>query len=158
MGAAGTPIARLHGMATSMLMTDQIHITAMKALVRRFVDEIFVEGNADAIDELVAPEFTSHTLGTNGPDELKDATKRVHGSLTDIEFTIDDIVAENDRVVVRLTSSATPLGEFMGVQAAGKRYTVDEAHFFRIDESEIVEHWHTHDALGIMRQIGALPD
>ena len=142
-----------------MLMTDQIHISAMKALVRRFVDEIFVEGNLDAIDELVAPEFVSETFGIteNGPDQLKAATNRVHGSLTNVEFTIEDMVAENDRVAVRLTSSATPTGEFMGVQPSGKRYTVGEMHFFRIGDGQVVEHWHTHDALGIMRQLGALP-
>jgi predicted ester cyclase len=138
-------------------MTDQIHVSAMKSLARRFVDEVFGDGSLDAIDDIVAPEFVSHTFGTTGRDELKGATSRVHGSLTDVEFTIDEIIAENDRVAVRLTSSATPLGEWMGVQAAGKRYTVSEAHFFRIDEGEIVEHWHVHDALGIMKQIGALP-
>jgi predicted ester cyclase len=144
-------------MGTSTLLTDQIHIGAMKALVRRFVEEIFEAGHLDAIDELVAPEFTSHTLGTNGPDELKAATTRVHGSLRDVEFTINDLVVENDRVAVRLTSSATPVGEFMGVQAAGKRYTIGEMHLFRVADGQIVEHWHAHDALGIMRQIGALP-
>ncbi len=144
-------------MGTSTLMTDQIHVSAMKALVRRFVEEVFEAGHLDAIDELVAPEFTSHTFGTNGREEFKAAAQRVHGGLTNVEFTIDDIVAEHDRVAVRLTSSATPTGEFMGVQAAGKRYTVSEAHFFRIDEGEIFEHWHVHDALGIMRQIGAVP-
>jgi predicted ester cyclase len=150
-------IARPASMGTSTLMSDQIHITAMKSVVRRFVEEIFAQGQIDAIDELVAPEFVSHTFGTNGSEELKAATARVHGSLTDIEFTIDDLVAEKDLVTVRLTSSATPLGEFMGVQAAGRRYTVLEMHIFRLAEGEIVEHWHAHDALGIMRQVGALP-
>jgi predicted ester cyclase len=156
-GRIGTTIAVPASMGTSTLLTDQIHIGAMKALVRRFVEEIFEAGHQEAIDELVAPEFTSHTFGTNGPDELRAATERVHGSLTDVEFTIEDIVADHDRVAVRLTSSATPIGEFMGVQAAGRRYTVTEMHFFRVEDGQVAEHWHTHDALGIMRQIGALP-
>ena len=145
-------------MGTSTLLNDQIHLSAMKALARRFVEEIFVAGNTAAIDELVAPEFTSSTFGIteNGPELLRAATERVHGSLKDVEFTIDDEVAEGDRVAIRLTSSATPTGNFMGVVgAAGKRYTIGEMHWFRIEEGQVVEHWHQHDALGLQRQIGA---
>jgi steroid delta-isomerase-like uncharacterized protein len=123
------------------------------------VEEIFEAGNADAIDELVSDEFVSHTFGIteNGPEQLRAAMERVHASLTDVEFTIDDLIAEDDRVVVRLTASATPTGEFMGVPASGKGYTIGEIHIFRIGEGQVVEHWHQHDALGLMRQIGGLP-
>jgi predicted ester cyclase len=129
-----------------------------KALVKRFVADIFANGDTTAIDELVAPTFTSTTFGItqDGPTQLKAATDRVHASLRDVEFTIDDIVAEGDRVAVRLTSSATPTGAFMGVKdAAGKRYAISEAHFFRIDDGKVVEHWHQHDGLGLMQQLGA---
>ncbi len=147
-------------MGTTTLLNDQIHLSAMKAVARRFVEEVFAAGNLEAIDELVADDFVSHTFGIteNGPEQLTAATKRVHESLTDVEFTIDDIVAEEDRVAVRLTSSATPTGDFMGVTgAAGQRYTIGESHWFRIEAGQVVEHWHHHDALGLMRQIGGLP-
>ena len=141
----------------STLTHDTTQTDANKTLARRFVDEIFARGETAAIDELVAPAFTSSTFGIteDGPAQLKAATKRVHGSLTDVEFTIDDIVAEGDRVAVRLTSSATPTGEWMGVKdAAGKRYTVSEAHYFRIADGRVVEHWHQHDAMGLTKQLG----
>jgi predicted ester cyclase len=68
------------------------------------------------------------------------------------------MVGEHDLVAVSLTSSATPTGEFMGVaDAGGKRYTSSEMHFFRIAEGRVVEHWHAHDTLGIMRQLGGAP-
>jgi steroid delta-isomerase-like uncharacterized protein len=143
-------------MGTTTLLNDQIHTSAMKALVRRFVEEVFEAGHTDAIEELVAPEFVSHTFGIseNGPEQLRAATERVHDSLTGVEFTIEDIVAERDRVAVRLISSATPTGAFMGVEsAAGKRYAVQEMHFFRAEDGQIVEHWHVHDAQGIVRQL-----
>jgi predicted ester cyclase len=132
-------------------------IEANKALVRRFVQEIFAEARIGSIEELVAPEFTSATFGItdDGPAMLRAATERIHRSLQEVEFVIDDLIAEADRVAVRLTSSATPTGEFMGVNdAAGKRYTIGEAHFFRIAGGKVVEHWHQHDALGLMKQLG----
>jgi predicted ester cyclase len=136
----------------SLPLTD-----ANEALVRRFVQEIFAEGRIGSIEELVAPEFTSSTFGIteDGPASLRAATERVHASLEEAEFVIDDLVAEADRVAVRLTASATPTGEFMGVKdAAGKRYTIAEAHFFRIADDRVVEHWHLHDAHGLMKQLG----
>ncbi|MDQ2674651.1 MAG: ester cyclase [Chloroflexota bacterium] len=132
-------------------------IDANRALVERFVTEIFAGGNVDAIDELVAPTFTSPTFGIteDGPSRLRAATERVHASLEDVAFTIDDMVAEDDRVAARLTSSGTPTGEWMGIQgAAGRRYTISEAHFFQIADGRIVAHWHLHDAMNLLKQLG----
>jgi predicted ester cyclase len=133
---------------------------ANKALVLRFVQEIFAEGRIGSIEELVAPAFTSSTFGIadDGPARLRAATERVHASLEDVEFVIDDLVAEADRVAVRLTASATPIGEFMGVKdAAGRHYSIREAHFFRIADGRVVEHWHLHDAQGLMKQLEPAP-
>ena len=128
-----------------------------KDVVRRFVDEVLAAGRIEAIDELVAPDFVSHTWGMTdaGRDALSSKTPQVHSRLADVEMTIEDLVADGDRVVVRLTSAATPTGEFMGVPAAGKRYTIGEIHWFRVRDGQVVEHWHQMDGLGLMRQIGA---
>lgn len=87
----------------------------------------------------------------------KAAAQRVHASLTDVRFEIEDVVAEDDRVAVRLTASATAIGDFMGLPAAGKRYRIGEMHFFRIRDGKVVEHWHQYDAAGMMKQLGAAP-
>jgi steroid delta-isomerase-like uncharacterized protein len=131
---------------------------ANEQLVRRFIDEIFVAGRADAVDELVAPDFVSHTWGfeEDGRDKLRATTQRMQDTLRDVRFHIEDVVSDDDRVVVRLTSSATPTGDFMGVPAAGKAYRIGEMHWFRIADGRIAEHWHQHDALGLMRQLGAI--
>jgi steroid delta-isomerase-like uncharacterized protein len=130
-----------------------------KALVRRFVDEIFVKGRNEAVDELLADDFVSHTWPSTGDpkSDLRQAIERTHGALDDITFTIDDLIAEGDRVAVRLTSSARQVGELMGLPASGKTYEIGEIHVFRIRDGRFVEHWHQHDALGMMRQLGALP-
>ena len=127
-----------------------------KRLVKRFVDEVLASGRVDAIDELVAPDFVSHTwdMTDAGRDKLKATTPQMHARLTDVEMTVDDLVAEGDRVVARLTSSATPTGDFMGMPAAGKRYSIGEMHWFRLRDGQIVEHWHQMDGLGLQRQLG----
>src|SRR5215213_9218781 len=126
------------------------------ALARRFVRDIFQDLRADAVDELVADDFISHTWGTGGADKafLKQATERMAEMLTNIRFDVHDSVAEDDRVAVRLTASATAIGEFMGMPAAGKSYAIGEIHIFRFQDGRIAEHWHQYDAPGMMRQLG----
>jgi steroid delta-isomerase-like uncharacterized protein len=134
-------------------------IETNKALVRRFVDEVFVAGRLDAVDKLVAPDFVPHSWpGTGpGPAELKRAMKRVFAGLSDVSMTIDDMIAEGDRVAVRLTAHAVHTGEFMGMPASGKAYTIPEVHIFRVSGDRIAEHWGQADLLGMMRQLGAMP-
>ena len=128
---------------------------ANKRLVQRFVDEVLTAGRVETIDELVAPDFVSHTwdMTDAGRDKLKDTTPQMHQRLTDVSMTVEDLVMEGDQVVARLTSTATPTGDFMGVPAAGKRYTIGEIHWFRLREGQLVEHWHQIDGLGLMRQL-----
>jgi steroid delta-isomerase-like uncharacterized protein len=134
-------------------------IDANKAVVRRFVEEVFQNGDVGAVDELVDRDFAPHTWPSTGDGrgDLKRAMERVSKALTDAAFTIEDLIAEDDRVVARLTASATQTGEFMGVPASGTRYTISEIHIFRVCDGLIVEHWHQFDQLGMMRQLGAMP-
>lgn len=132
---------------------------ANKALVRRFVDDVFVAGRMDAVDDLVAPDFVPHSWpGTGpGPDELKRAMTRVFAGLSEVSMAIEDVIAEGDRVVVRLTAQAVHSGQFMGMPASGKAYSISEIHIFRVRDGKIAEHWGQADLLGMMRQLGALP-
>jgi steroid delta-isomerase-like uncharacterized protein len=130
-----------------------------KALVRRFIDEIFVKGRTDAVDELLTDDFTPHTWASTGAgkEDLKRAIERVGAGLSDTRMSIEDVIAEGDRVVVRLTSHAVQSGEFMGLPPSGKPYTIGEIHIFRIADGRVAEHWHQADLLGMMRQLGAIP-
>jgi steroid delta-isomerase-like uncharacterized protein len=129
-----------------------------KDLVLRFIDEVFRAGRFDAVDELVTDDFTAHTWGPMQPgrDGLKAAIERVSAGLSDATM-IEDVVAEGDRVAVRLTSAATQSGPFMGMPPSGKRYEIGEIHWFRIRDARIAEHWHQADFLGMLRQLGAMP-
>jgi len=130
-----------------------------KAIARRFVQEIFLEGRAESVEELLSDHFTPHTWGSTGAGkaELIAAIERVSAGLADASMTIEDVIAEGDRVAVRLTSRATQVGPFMGLPPSGKSYEIGEIHIFRILDGKVVEHWHQADFLGMMRQLGALP-
>jgi steroid delta-isomerase-like uncharacterized protein len=130
-----------------------------KTLVRRFIEEIFVAGRVEAVDELVSEDFVAHTWGSAGAgsDDLKRAIERVSKGLADAQFTIEDLIAEEDRVAVRLTATARQVGVFMGLPASGRTYSIGEIHIFRVRDGKVSDHWHQFDALGMMRQLGALP-
>ena len=131
-----------------------------KRVVRRFIHEIFLKRDFDAVDVLLTDDFTPHTWGPMPPgrDGLKEAITRVSAGLSDARMTVEDVIAEGDRVAVRLTSSAQHTGEFMGMPASGKRYEIGEIHIFRLRDGRVAEHWHQADLLGMMRQLGAMPD
>jgi steroid delta-isomerase-like uncharacterized protein len=134
-------------------------VEANKALVRRFIEEVFERGNLEAVDELVADDFVPHTWPSTGAgrDDLKAAMARVSKGLAEAVFVIDDMIAEDDRVAVRLTASARQVGVFMGLPPTGRAYTIGEIHIFLIREGKISEHWHQFDTFDLMRQLGAVP-
>lgn len=132
---------------------------ANKAIVRRFVQEVLAERRPEAVDELVADDFVAPTWPSDGSAKggLKRAMERLSGALANVSFTIEDMIAEGDRVAVRLTAGATQVGEFMGLPASGRDYSIGELHTFRVRDGKLVEHWHYFDQLGMMRQLGAMP-
>lgn len=134
-------------------------LPANKRVVRRFIEEIFLRRDFAAVDELLTEDFTPHTWGPMPPgrDGLKEAITRVSAGISDARMTIEDVIAEGDRVAVRLTSSAAHTGEFMGMPPSGKRYEIGEIHIFRLRDGRVAEHWHQADFLGMMNQLGAVP-
>jgi len=128
-----------------------------KAVVRRFIDEIFVGGRLAAVDELIAPDAVFHTFpfGEDPRAGMRDAIERLSAALSDVAFTVNDLVAEDDLVCARLTASATQTGPFMGMPATGRHYEIEELHLFRVRDGQVVEHWHQFDQMGLMRQLGA---
>lgn len=130
-----------------------------KALVRRFIDEIFLQGKPEAVDELLADDFVPHNWGKTGTGKtaMTDAIKRASAGLSDAQMTIEDLIAEGDKVAVRLTSHAVQTGPFMGLPPSGKPYTIEEIHVFQVRDGKVTEHWHQGDFMGMMTQLGATP-
>ena len=130
-----------------------------KAIAERFIQEVFVKQDEQAAEELTAPNFVPHSWpGVEpGVESLKQAQRRVSAGLEDARMTIEDVIAEGDRVVVRLTSHGRHAGEFMGMPASGKEYDISEIHIFRIADGKVAEHWRDADMLSLLQQIGAFP-
>ena len=128
-----------------------------KALVQRFITEIFEGGHLEAVDKLCADDFIGHTWGNADKAGLKAAMDRVSKGLADAKFQIDDVIAEGDRVAVRVTASARHVGEFMGLPASGRSYTIGEIHIFRVRDGKVAEHWHQFDVPAMMKQLAPTP-
>jgi predicted ester cyclase len=127
-----------------------------KAIVRQMVEEIFNRGNMSRLDEFVAPDFVEHEELPPGMD-VELMTTMLRSAFPDFKATIDDIIAEGDKVVVRQTWSGTHKGEFMGVPPTGKSVSFGVIDIIRIAGSKFAEHWGQMDNTGLMQQLGAIP-
>ena len=131
-----------------------------KALVRRFVDEVQSGGNIDAVDDLCSPEFVNHSAPPGVPSNcegVKQVTAMFRRAFPDSYFTVEDMVAEGDKVATRKTFHGTHQGEFMGIPPTGHRVSIGLIDIVRIADGKVVEHWSLGDNLGMMRQLGAIP-
>jgi predicted ester cyclase len=128
-----------------------------KERVREIVDRIFVHQEDAAIDDLVAEDFVPHTFGPMAPgrEGLREGMRRAGAGVSDPEFEIHDLIAEGDRVVARLTTSARHTGTFMGIEPSGRRYSIDEIHIFRLRDGLLAEHWHEFDTMTLLNQLRA---
>jgi steroid delta-isomerase-like uncharacterized protein len=128
-----------------------------KALVRRF----WQAGNEHSLkvfDDLMTTDYIQHdTTGDMSVDDLKAYNTMNFSAFPDINFSIDDIIAEGDRVVTRLTISGTHKGELRGMPPTGKTATITGISIYRISEGKIAEGWVLSDRLGMMQQLGVIP-
>jgi len=129
-----------------------------KELVHRLYAEVQGKGNMVVADELLDPDYVEHLpFPIPGREGLKQLVIMVRTAFPDIHPTVDDTVAEGDRVAVRVTARGTHRGTFMGIAPTGKQVEWKEIHIYRIAGDKIVEHWGQIDQLGLLQQIGAIP-
>ena len=131
-----------------------------RAIVQRFGEEVWNKGNLAAVDELVTPDYTGYGPGrrvTRGPEELKKVVARMHSAFPDLLFTVEDEIAEGDRVVTRWTGRGTHRGEWRGIAATGKQVSFSGIAIRRIAGGRIAERWVNADYSALMRQIGGGP-
>ena len=132
-------------------------IDAHKMLVQRYYIEIINHHALQLCDTLFAPDFISHATNGN-PVSLNRYLELLKQSFTafpDIVVSIEDQIAEDDKVVTRWRATGTHRGELMGLPATGKRFEVSAIHIHRIQNNQLVEHWEEIDLFGLMQQIGA---
>jgi steroid delta-isomerase-like uncharacterized protein len=133
-----------------------------KALFRRFVEEVFNKGNVNTIDELLASDFAEREeLPPGMPRDregVKQLTRMFRTAFPDFNVSIDDMIAEGDKIVARTTWKGTQKGEFMGIPSSGKRVSFSVIDIIRISGGKFVEHWGLMDNSAMMQQLGAVPN
>ena len=135
-----------------------------KALVRHFMEEAFGQGKPELVDDLLDPDFVRYDPyieagEVRGVETVKENIVWFRNVFPDLTCTIEDQVAEGDKVVSRWTLGGTHEGEFFGVIGTGNRVEFTGIQIDRFDESgKIVEEWAEFDLLGAMRQMGAIPE
>jgi steroid delta-isomerase-like uncharacterized protein len=131
-----------------------------KAIVRRLFQEAWNRGNLNVVDELLTTNYVFHepiSGDIRGPGGYKQFVTVYRTGAPDIHFTIEDQVAEGDKVVTRYTTTGTHQGNFMGIAPTGKRLRVTGIAIVRFEGGKIAEDWVNWDALGLMQQLGVVP-
>jgi steroid delta-isomerase-like uncharacterized protein len=132
-----------------------------KAVIRRLVDAfqaIWRTGDLGRLDDLFADGFVNHTPGMPPDREgFKGALPAYLAAFPDLTMTAEDLLAEGDKVALRLAVRATHTGELLGIPPTGKPIALSELHIYRLADGQVVERWGQFDALGMLQQIGAVP-
>ncbi len=126
-----------------------------KAVYRRFVEEVLNGGQLDRLGEFLAPDVIEPPLiGGSGLETSRQFIAGYRAAFPDLRNTIEDLVAEGDRVVARLTITGTHQGEFLGIPATGKPIRIEAFDMWRLAGGKCAEHWVQGDLLGLMQQLG----
>ena len=131
-----------------------------KAVIRRLIEEVINKGNIGLFDELVASDLVDHALPPGFPPGVqgtKEFFSLLRAAFPDFHYTIEDMVAEGDYVVQRLTAQGTMKGEFMGMPPSGKHAVWSSMDFVRLKDGKVVEYWGIEDQLSMLQQIGVIP-
>jgi steroid delta-isomerase-like uncharacterized protein len=132
-----------------------------KQLVRRFVDEYQTAGSESAFEELLDPNIVNHSRPPGSPDGAEGVRQifdMFRTAFPDFRATVLDQVAEGDKVVTRKIFNGTHQGDFMGIPATGREIEIVVIDIVRLRDGRIAEHWGLFDQVGLMAQLGALPE
>lgn len=133
-----------------------------RALAQRFYDEVVNEGNLDLIDELVAEDFVDHEgfpgIPNTGPEAVRAVFSMFLAAFPDLQMTVDDMIAEGDKIVARVTMSGTHRGDLMGIPPTNKGFKVQAIDIAEIHDGKLTAHWGVTDQVAMMEQLGLAPE
>ena len=154
-----TPQANTLETNTPELNTPELNTPELnKEVLRRVIEEGFNKGNLDALDALFAPNFQEHQHGMVPPnlEGVKGAITYLRSVFPDLQLTIEDSIAQGDKVWVRITARGTQRGPIRGKPASGKPFAITVIDIARIVDGKMVEHWGVADRFHQMEQLGVL--
>jgi len=133
-----------------------------KNVVRRLIDELWNKGNLQVADELIAPTYVHHDDSTpdfgKGPESEKKRVNLYRTAFHDFRLSIEDLLAEGETVVARWSCRGVHKGELNGIAPTGKQFAITGVTICRFDHGKIIEGFVSWDALGLMRQLGVVPE
>ena len=133
---------------------------ANKEVLRAYVETIFNQRQMERADEFVAADYVDHAALPGQAPGLEGAKRKwamYLAGIPDLRVTIEELVAEGDRVAVRRSYGGTHQGELLGIPPTGKQVQISGISIFRLAEGKIAEHWEQLDRLALMQQLGVLP-
>jgi steroid delta-isomerase-like uncharacterized protein len=132
------------------------HASANKSLVRRFYKEVYVDWNMALVDQVVSPQFTSHdwpARGPTGPRAFRDYYSAIRSAVPDARYEVDDLIAEDDKVVVRWRLLGTHKGDFRGIAPTGRPIVLKGIAIYRVENGRLMERWVISDLHGLLEEI-----
>ena len=132
---------------------------ANKALTLRYWEEVANKGNLDLIEEICAPDYVCHEVDQDicGPEGVRQFIFMLRAAFPDLHVTVEDVIAEGDKIVQRWTGRGTHQGELMGIPPTGNRVSVAGITISRFKDGKVSEEWEVYDMMGMMQQLGAIP-
>ena len=129
-----------------------------KAIVRRYIEQILNEQRLDLAEEFLAENIELHGSGIPPGIEVVEQWLAAFATAFPDGYTIiEDMVAEDDRVVARTTFNGTHKADLQDIPATGKTISMLGIAIFRLDNGKIAEGWLINDSLGLMQQLGVVP-
>lgn len=125
-------------------------------LVKRLFEEVWNKGNLSLVDEFLAADFVDYNRPPDAPDGregYKAGVNMIRTAFPDFHFTLDQILAEDNRVAIRLTGSGTHKGDFLGISPTGKQVTLGSMTFIHIKNGKLAERWGISDIPRVIQQL-----
>jgi steroid delta-isomerase-like uncharacterized protein len=133
-----------------------------KAIVRRFIEEVWNKGNLSVVDELFTPNYEHHDVSSpdfgRGPESEKKRATLYRTAFPDLRLTIEDIIAEGETVMTRWSCRGTHKGDLSGITPTGKQFNITGVTIARLANGKLAEGYVNWDALGLMQQLGVVPE
>jgi ketosteroid isomerase-like protein len=132
-----------------------------KAVVRRFIEAVWNDGQLDLLDDLIAEgatmTFRGQTSPPLSPTQVGVTIAEWRAAFPDFRFELADLIAEGDKVVARVPFTGTQTGPLMDIAPTGRPVQVGEILILRLADGKIVEAWEEYDELGMRQQLGVIP-
>ena len=132
--------------------------TENKTVARRVLEEVFPANDVEALRDVVSDEFVNHEAPEGTPPGLGSITMFMHllnQAFSEQRWEIHDVLAEDDKVVIRCTHSGVHTGDYFGLPATGRRFAYKQMHIIRVVDGKGVEHWAVRDDTSLMHQLTA---